>query len=110
MAEEREALAYADLENQDPSVDAPWPVVVKTAAGDRKPKSMEEAVNFLLEDQELFTDILKIPEARSALRILSEYGDPITVDGLSDLSEGAISLEQAELILNWASRLGCTKR
>ena len=80
-----EAPAYSDLESQDHAVDAPWPVVVETAAGEKRPGSMKEAAEFTLEDQELVADILDIPETKSALRGLSELG-PITADELSGVS------------------------
>lgn len=109
---EREAPAYTDLESQDHSVDAPWPVVVETAAGERRPQSMKESADSTLEDQELVADILRIPETKSALRGLSEFA-PITADELSDISPDLgdkLSLEQAERILHWASRLGIVQR
>ena len=108
----QEVPAYSDLESQEHTVDAPWPVVVEMAAGERRPGSMREAAEFTLEDQELVTDILKIPETKSALRGLSEFGS-ITAYDLSDLSPDlgeALSLEQAERILYWASRLGIAQR
>ena len=107
-----EAPAYSDLESQDHAVDAPWPVVVETAAGEKRPGSMKEAAEFTLEDQELVADILDIPETKSALRGLSELG-PITADELSGVSPDLgnnLSPEQAERVLHWASRLGIAQR
>lgn len=109
---EREAPAYTDLESQDHSVDAPWPMVVETSAGERRPQSMREAADFTLDDQELVADVLDMPETISALRGLSEFG-PITADELSNVSPDLgdkLSLEQAERILHWASRLGVVQR
>ena len=83
-------------------------MVVETSAGERRPQSMREAADFTLDDQELVADVLDMPETISALRGLSEFG-PITADELSNVSPDLgdkLSLEQAERILHWASRLG----
>ncbi len=109
-----EAPAYNDLANQDSMSDSPWPVVVEAAAlRDPTPKSIEEATRVALADQDLVSDILGLPETKSALRVLSMFSDKMTPDDLSELSNeldsNVISPEDALHILDWASHLGIVK-
>lgn len=105
---EKEAPAYNDLANRDCMIDLPWPVVVEAAAlRESIPESIEEATRVALEDQNLVSDILGLPETESALRILSNmFPYNMTPDDLSDLSEKEISPKDALSILDWANRLG----
>ncbi|MDE2742480.1 MAG: hypothetical protein OXI58_12890 [Gemmatimonadota bacterium] len=104
-----ESLAHNDLANRDRMLDLPWPVVVEAAAF-KEPisESIEEATRVALADQDLVSDILRLPETESALRILSNmFPDEMTPDDLSELSEEReVSPEDAFRILDWASRLG----
>ncbi len=106
---EREAPAYTNLESQDTSIDTPWPAVVETAAKD-KLESMAEAVDLTLNNKVLVSDILEVSEAVPVLRELSDLVGPLTADDLSDFLSSVLSLEQAERVLDWASRLGAVQR
>lgn len=103
-----ESPAQNDLANRDRMFDLPWPVVVEVAARERSLKSIEEATCIALADQDLVSDILRLPETESALIILSNmFPHEMTPDDLSDLSEEPdISPEESLRILDWASRLG----
>ena len=103
-----ESPAHNDLANRDRMLDLPWPVAVEAAARERSLKSIEEATRIALEDQDLVSDILRLPETESALLILSNmFPHEMTPDDLSDLSEEPdISPEDSLRILDWASRLG----
>ena len=110
-----EAPAYNDLASQASMIDSPWPVVVEEAASrDPIPKSIEEAIRVALEDQDLVSDILDLPETKSALRVLSNMSpDKMNPDDLSELSNAldssVVSPEDALHILDWASHLGIVK-
>ena len=108
---DREAPAYADLENSDRSVDPPWPIVTALAAQAAGPRTMRDAIHLTLENhQELISDVLEVPEAKPALRVFSEFaGEAMTVDDISDWSVelgDEISPEEVTGAVDWASRLG----
>ena len=106
---DREAPAYACLENPDRPVDMPWPVVVKAAAGDPLPSSIAKAIDIAFAEKDFVSDVV-IPQTESALRTWAEFPDePVTADLLSDLSgveNSEISPENAVRFLDWAGRLG----
>ena len=109
----RESHARDSYESQDSTADLPWPATVAAAAANKQLSSMEEVVEFCLDDDRIglsFSDILVSDEARTAFSILCELtGDPVTPDELSEFvqEEGAdMSPEDALAFLSWGDRLG----
>ena len=107
---EREAPACAELENPDRSIDPLWPVVAQAAARDKSKSSIVDAIDAALSGRDLVSDILLGPETRTALSVLLEYDDPMTVDGLCDLASDPISPETVEHMFDWGNRLGILRR
>jgi len=116
---EREARVFTSLENLNQPVDLPWPAVAGTAARDKRLKSMNEAIDATLtddEDNHSVSDILISENANIALHLLSDFPDePMTADFLSDLSrdedESAhMSPEEVMNFFSWAHRLGIVYR
>ncbi len=114
---DQESRAYADLEKLDQRVDLPWPLVVGTAARDRKLESIDEAIRVMLNDEHSrhVSDIIRISEnTDTALHLLSTFPDEsMTVDLLSGLSEDedtTMSPEDVIDFFNWASHLGVVCR
>ncbi|MCY4588722.1 MAG: hypothetical protein OXB98_22085 [Bryobacterales bacterium] len=107
---DREAPAYACMDNQDRSVDLPWPVVLGTAARKEPPESMADAIDLTLSDDSLVSDVFVTPQTETGLRVLSNFSnDSMTADDLSDLSgdmKSKMSPEEAVLFFDWADRLG----
>ena len=105
---EKEAPAYEDIGDPNKMIDLPWPAVIEKAAfREPIPKSIEEGIRFALEDQDLVSDILEVPEIQKSLRVLAQmFPDKITPDDLSDLLEDEISPQEALRIFDWANRVG----
>ncbi len=107
---DREAPAYACLENPDQTVDMPWPVVAGAAACQDHPQPIADAVSLALANGDLISDVFVTPQIKSAFRVLSALpDDPLTADDLSELSEekdSRVSAEEAVRFFNWADRLG----
>ena len=111
---DREAPAYKCMENPDLSVDLPWPIVLRAAAGQERPESMAGAIDLALADGGLVSDVFVTPEIKTALRAWVDYSSdaPLTADDLSDLSgllqdtASEMSPEGAIRFLDWAGRLG----
>ena len=107
---DREAPAYACMDNQDRSVDMPWPVVLREAAGRERPESMADAVSLAVAGGNLVSDVFVKPQIKTALRVCSNFSDDsMTADDLSDLSrdmKSEMSPEEAILFFDWADRLG----
>ena len=106
---DREAPAYACLENPDHSIDMPWPIVLRAASGKKSPPSMAEAIDIALADDDFVSDAV-IQQTEAPLRTWADFpDDPMTADLLSELSEAKeskISLADAVRFLDWADRLG----
>lgn len=107
----RESRARDSFESQDSTVDLPWPATVAAAAANTELKSMEEVVEFCLDDDQIgLSDILVSDEARIAFGVLCALtGDPVTADELAEFvqEEGAdMSPEDALAFLSWGDRLG----
>ena len=106
----REAPAYAELDKPDRSLDPLWPAVAGTAAGKTRPKTIRDAIDIALADEDLVSDVLITPEIGTALRILSTFpGEPMTADDIASLSgdvERDISPEEVIRFFGWAGRLG----
>ena len=115
---DQESRAYADLEKPDKEVDFPWPLVLQTAANNKKLESIDEAITTTLDDDKHrrhVGDVLGISEnVDTALRLLSTFHDALmTPDILSDLcevEETTMSLEEVERFFNWASHLGVVRK
>ena len=111
---DQEAPAYSCLENQDHSVDLPWPVVLQVAAGQTRPESMAAAVSLAAADGDLVSDVFVTPQIKTALRAWLAYSseDRLTADELSDLSgllqnmASEMSPQEAIHFFDWAGRLG----
>ena len=107
---DREAPAYACMDNQDRSVDLPWPVVLREAAGRERPESMADAVSLAVAGGDLVSDVFVKLQIKTALRVCSNFSDDsMTADDLSDLSgdmKSEMSPEEAVLFFDWADRLG----
>ena len=107
---EQEALAYDDLENRGRRGDLLWPAVAGAAAGERRPTSIEHAIDLALDGRNLVSDVLATPEARTALRVFSKFpGDPMDADLLAGLSQDMgeeMASEEAHRVVVWGDRLG----
>ena len=105
---EKEAQAYYDIGDRNRMIDLPWPAVLETVAFRVPiPQSIEEGIRFALEEQDLVSDILDVPEVENALRVLAQmFPEKMTPDDLSDLLEDKISPQEALRIFDWANRLG----
>ena len=113
---DRESPAYACMENPNQPVDLPWPATAARAAGNKRLKSLEEAVGATLDNggNRDFSDVLISDDMKVALRLLSDFPDAsMTPDVLSDLAtdEGAsMSPEDVIHFFDWADRLGVVCR
>lgn len=111
---DREAPAYACMDNQDRSVDLPWPVVLGAATGQERPGSMADAVRLAVTDGDLVSDVFVTPQIKTALREWLDFSsdDILTADDLSDLSgfsqdtASGMSPEEAIRFFEWAGHLG----
>ncbi len=110
----REAPAHECLESLDHPVDAPWPVVVKAAAGQKRPESIADAIDIALADGDIVSDVFVTPQIKAVLRTWAKIPDePVTADSLAELSEGEdgeISPEDAIRFLDWADHLALVRR
>ena len=103
---DREAPAYAEVENPDQSIDPLWPVVALAAARD-KSESIMDAIDAALSGRDLVSDILLGPEMRTALSVLLQFpDDPMAVDDLCDFANDPISPEAVRRVFGWGHRLG----
>lgn len=121
---DREAPAFADLENLNRYVDQPWPIVVASAiklmppSMEKIPSSIDEAIRLTFEFYpDLISDTLEVSLVRPTLKVLSTYyseSESMTVDLISDMSGGElgdeVSPEDVEKAINWASHLGLVHR
>ena len=109
---DKEAPALlTDLESGNPPVYSSWPVVVEAAAGKLRPKTMSDATKQVLDNEDIVSDVLDVPEVKPALRILWEFHrepEPIETEMFFELMQEQNQLEKkkASRILDWASRLG----
>ena len=115
---DQESQAHTDLERPDQRVDLPWPLVVETAATNKRLESIDEAIRVTLDQDEDNRDVADVigisEEADTALRLLSTFSDTsMTADFLSALCEDegtTMSPEEVVDFFSWASRLGVVYR
>ena len=110
----REAPAHECLENLDHPVDTPWPIVVKAAADQKRPKSIADAIDIALGDGDLVSDVLVTPQIEKAIRMLSSFSpDSVTANLFSDFlrnTDHEMSREESIRFFDWADLLGLVRR
>ena len=109
---ERDAQnAYALLGKPDDRATALWPGLVEAAAASSQLDGIQEAITATLENDDLFSDILAVPQAAAVLEGFASFVDPgeavdtNDIAALTEAVDGDAAPDQVSLILDWATRL-----